>query len=647
MTRVRRHTVRGGIGAALLLAVALAVSATAAHGYEGDDQAEHTVAAPELWKTLQEQRQHGQQPPPTPEVLADVRHDKSTPLRAAAPVFPGGKRKEAPENPARQEAPVTMPPFFDPTLQTTRAARAMQTPNVSFGGIENVDGVLPPDTNGDVSASQYVQIVNLSFAVYSKTGSLLYGPANTNTLFAGFGGPCETTNDGDPIVQYDQLADRWLITQFALPNFPAGPFYQCIAVSASGDATGAYYRYEFQISATKLNDYPKFAVWPDGYYASFNDFTQNSLAFAGATVIAFQRDKMVLGQPALAVKFELGTANYSLLPSDLDGSVLPPSGEPNTFVQMDDDAWGYLQDQLEVWKFHVHWGAPASSTFTHEGDLATASFTELASGIPQAATTVRLDTLGDRLMYRLAYRNLGDHEAMVVNHSVDVGSNRSGIRWYELRSTGGAWSIFQQGTYAPADGLSRWMGSVAMDKFGNMAGGWSASSSSTHPSIRYGGRLSTDPAGSLGSESLLVAGGGSQTHPAARWGDYSSIAVDPADDCTFWYTTEYLQATTSAAWKTRVASFRFPQCGPGGGDAGPTITSFSPTSGPVSTLVAIDGANFTGATAVQFNGTPATEWSLHSASRIYARVPAGATTGKISVTNPSGTGTSTANFTVT
>lgn len=635
MTRIRRDIARSGIAAGLLLALVLAVSVSAASGYEGEDEAEREASAPKLWKILQQE-----QPVPTPVVILSSRHDTSPPLRTIAPVFPGAEKQEAPENPARQVAPVTMPDAFDPFLQQAAPQGPMPAVSAGFDGVNNRNGVLPPDTNGDVGLNQYVQTVNLSFAVYSKTGAVLLTPRNTNTVFSGFGGPCESTNHGDPIVQYDQLADRWLISQFSVN----GPYYQCVAVSTTGDATGSWYRYEFQISTTRMNDYPKFGVWPDGYYASFNDFA-GGVSFAGATVVAFDRDKMLLGQAATAVKFVLGTAFYSLLPSDLDGSTLPPAGAPDSFVQMDDNFWGYPQDQLEVWRFHVDWATPGNSTFTQQPNLATASFAQMTADIPQPTTITRLDTLTDRLMYRLAYRNFGTHEAMVVNHTVSV-SSRAGVRWYELRRTGGNWSINQQGTYAPADGMHRWMGSVALDHAGNLALGMSAGSSTVYPSIYYAGRLAGDPAGTLTMESTMTTGAGSQTHAAGRWGDYSSISVDPTDDCTFWYTTEYLSVTGSAPWKTRIGAFRYPSCTSGPPPPAPTITSFTPTSGPVGTGVTITGTDLTGATSVRFNGTAAS-YAVNSSTQITATVPGAATTGQISVTTAGGTATSSTSFTVT
>jgi hypothetical protein len=454
----------------------------------------------------------------------------------------------------------------------------MPSPILNFAGVGNVNGVLPPDTNGDVGPNHYVQMINLSFAIWDKSGTLLYGPANNNTLWSGFGGPCETYNHGDPIVLYDQQAGRWLMSQFAVP----GPYYQCIAISQTGDPTGAWYRYAFLVHATKMNDYPKFGVWPDGYYMSVNQFDPG---WAGAGVFVFDRAKMLAGLAATFQYFDLGAVNLNyggLLPSDLDGQA-PPAGAPNYFVSVDDNAWGYSPDALHIWPFHVDWATPANSTLTGPTQLPTAAFDSNMCNygrncIPQPGTTRKLDAISDRLMYRLQYRNFGTHQTLVASHTVDVnGTNRAGIRWHELRNTGSGWSIYQQGTYSP-DSHHRWMGSLAMDGAGNMALGYSVSSSFLYPSIRYTGRLAGDPLGTMPQgEATLIAGGGSQTHSASRWGDYSMMAVDPSDDCTFWYTQEYYATTSSAGWLTRVGSFTFPSCAGGGGGNNPPHIPSNPS----------------------------------------------------------------------
>ena len=536
-----------------------------------------------------EVRQILQQSTPGPVVITALQNDTSDALESIPVIPPKQSRPDPDLNELRplpkRGGPAIFPPgkFTDPVLQRTEPGLALNipTPLQNFEGVNNVNGVLPPDTNGDVGPNHYVQWVNLSFAIYSKSGALLYGPAAGNTLWTGFGGPCQTSNDGDPIVQYDHLADRWMMSQFALPNYPSGPFYQCIAVSQTGDPTGAWYRYAFQISATKLNDYPKFGVWPDGYYMSVNQFVGNT--WGGAGVVAFERNKMLLGQPAQAVYFDLFAVDPNLggmLPSDLDGPA-PAAGTPNYYLQVDDNGFGYPQDQIEVWQFSVNWATPSTSTFTQAGVLPTAAFdSDMCAGsrncIPQQGTSVKLDAISDRLMYRLQYRNFGSYQTMVLNHTVDTNSaDHAGIRWYELRNSGSGWNIRQQGTFSP-DTAHRWMGSMAMDGAGNIALGYSVSSSTMFPAIRYTGRLAGDPLGQLPQgEGTIINGTGAQTHSASRWGDYSSLSIDPVDDCTFWYTNEYIQTTGSSPWRTRIGSFQLPGCG--GTAPTPTPTTVPPT----------------------------------------------------------------------
>src|SRR6266498_1120838 len=475
-----------------------------------------------------------------PVVITALQNDTSEALESIPVIKPKQSKPDPDLNelrplPRRGGGPVNPPGRFkDPLFQENLIAASalnISAPLQNFDGLTNVNGVLPPDTNGDVGPNHYMQWVNLSFAIYNKSGTLVYGPAAGNTLWSGFGGPCQTTNDGDPIVQYDHLADRWMVSQFSLPNYPSGPFYQCIAVSQTADPTGAWYRYAFQISATKINDYPHFGVWPDGYYMSVNQFVGNT--WAGAGVVAFERDKMLLGQPAQAVYFDLFSVDPNLggmLPSDLDGPA-PAAGTPNSFLQVDDNGFGYPQDQIEVWQFSVNWANPASSAFTQAALLPTAAFdSDMCAGsrscIPQSGTTVKLDAIADRLMYRLQYRNFGGYQTLVLNHTVDVnGADRAGIRWYELRNSGAGWGIRQQGTFSP-DATHGWMGSMAMDSVGNIALGYSASSSTIFPAIRYTGRVAGDPLGQLPQgEGTLINGTGAQTHSASRWGDYSSLSI--------------------------------------------------------------------------------------------------------------------------
>ncbi len=429
----------------------------------------------------------------------------------------------------------------------------------NFDGVSNTYGVYPPDTQGDVGPNHYVQVVNLGFQIWNKTGTSLYGPANLNTIWTGIPSPWNGTNNGDPIVLYDQAANRWMIAQFSLPN--TTQYAMLIAVSQTSDPTGAWYRYVFQFG-NKMPDYPKFGVWSDGYYMAVNQFISGS-SWGGVGACAFERSKMLTGDPSASmIYFDLGASSDpgSMLPSDWDGATAPVANEPNYFTYFND--WSSATDYLKVWQFHSDWTTPANSTFTEVSSLATAPFdSEVCSNgncIPQSGSGVLLEALTDRLMYRLQYRNFGDHRSMVTNHTVDAnGSGRAGIRWYELRNTGSGWSIYQQGTYSP-DATHRWMGSAAMNANGDIALGYSASDAAIYPSIRYTGRLAGDPLGQMTfAEQTIINGGGYQSGSAARWGDYSMMSVDPVDDGTFWYTTEYIQTSGSTSWRTRIASFLF------------------------------------------------------------------------------------------
>ena len=483
-------------------------------------------------------------------------------------------------------------------LQQNHPTAQMPDTLTNWEGISST-GVLPPDTNGQVGRNHYVQIVNSSSGaqvrVWDKTGKQLYNFGLENLWPSG--NVCRDDAHGDPVVFYDQLANRWILTQFALPD---PPYYQCFAVSKRDNPTNDpndWWLYGFKVHETKMNDYPKFGVWPDGYYMSANQFDSNG--WAGAGVWVFDRAAMLEGKSATFQYFDVADMNNNyggLLPSNLMGSTQPPQGAPNYYMSVDMD-WNNSDDVLHIFEFHTDWSTPSNSTFRLVKDLTVDPFNWNFDGsggsrnnwdIPQPDTDVELDSLSDRLMMHLWYRNYGDHESLVVNHTVNVGSNsdHAGIRWYEVRggtvnTTLSDATIYQQGTYAP-DAENRWMGSVAMDHVGNLAIGYSVSSKNTYPSIRYAGRLSSDDAGQLPQdEAEIIAGGGSQTHSAARWGDYSAMSVDPADDCTFWYTTEYMESTSKADWHTRVASFKFANCSQNATPT-PTPTSVPPTPTPTS-----------------------------------------------------------------
>jgi hypothetical protein len=508
-------------------------------------------------------------------------HDISPPLSTIAPAPISGKRKKVHE--PRAGTPFPDAGGRDPVVQASPGSAAAPTPGLNFDGIGqgftgpagtfSVDSA-PPDPNGAVGPNNFVEVVNESFAVFNKSGTPIYGPVATNTLWSGFGGGCQSNDDGDATVAYDRLADRWIISQFSVSTTP---FLQCVAVSRTGDPTGAYARYSFQYS--NFPDYPKLGVWPDAYYTTYNMFNASGTSYLGPQVCAFDRTKMLAGQAATQQCVTLSSSFGSILPSDLDGPTAPPAGEPNFLLS-------FATNQLQLWKFHVDWTTPANTTMTGPTNIPVAAFTPACSGggtcIPQSGTTNQLDSLADRLMYRLEYRNFGDHESLVVNDAVTAGSS-VGIRWYELRSPSTTPTVFQQGTYAP-DSTFRWMGSIAMDHVGDIALGYSASSSSLHPGIRYTGRLAGDTLGQMTQgEGTLITGGGSQTGGLSRWGDYTSMSVDPSDDCTFWYTDQYIGANGSFNWKTRIGTFKFANCSSGPSDFSISASPSSLTVGQAGT----------------------------------------------------------------
>ena len=497
------------------------------------------------------------------EVSHSVAHAVSPPVSDMGLAHaPGIAQKR--EKPLRliPQAPGQQQP--DPVLQVSAGPYVSSTTPIGYPGVGDGDygftpNAAPPDTNLAVGATQIVQWVNESFGVFDKaTGALVKGPVAGNTLFASLGGGCANNNDGDPIAQYDKLARRWVLTQFSVAT---APFLQCVAVSTTSDATGTYNLYAFSYG-TQFPDYPKLGVWPDAYYVSFNIFNGNK--FAGAKVCAYERSKMLSGAAAKQQCFQLSSSYGALLPADLDSATSPPAaGTPEPFV-----AFG--SNSLNVWRFAVNWATPASSNLTGPIGVAVAPFATACGGgscIQQPGTSNELDSLADRLMYRFAYRTSTlalRAESAVVNHSVMVSGNKrtqvAGIRWYQLGNlTSGTPTVLQQGTFSP-DSTSRWMGSIAMDKVGNIALGYSASSGSVYPSIYYTGRVPTDPAGTMEGEGLLKAGSGSQTGNLHRWGDYSAMMVDPGDDCTFFYTNEYLKTSGSFNWSTWISSFEFPGC---------------------------------------------------------------------------------------
>jgi hypothetical protein len=446
------------------------------------------------------------------------------------------------------------------------------TPSFSISGA-------PPDTTLAVSPTQIVQWVNSQFAVYNKAGvPQLPSPGflNGNAIWSalGAGSLCATTNRGDPIVQYDRINQRWILSQFAF-NAAFSSNSQCIAVSTTSNALGAYNLYEYGFG-NQLPDYGKLGVWSDAYYITYNMFTLAS-TFAGGRACAYDKAAMLAGTAAVSICFN-STTRFSFLPADLDGTTLPPAGAPNPHISWD---WAFtagppaVNYKMQLTKFKPNFVTPALSTFDDGFGGATFSTVDflLDAGtiascgdngnacVPQLGTAQLLDTLGSRHMYRLVYRNFGTYDALLVTQAVDPpGGVVAAMRWWELRNPNSAAPVvYQNSTYAPGTD-NRWMSSAAFDKRGNIGVGYSVSSAAMNPAIKVTGRLRNDPKNLLRTEVLVQAGGGSQTTTLSRWGDYSTMQIDPADDCTFWYTTQYIGSSGTFNWRTRIASFKFPNC---------------------------------------------------------------------------------------
>jgi len=469
----------------------------------------------------------------------------------------------------------------------------------NFEGLNNTDNfnlfgfrVNPPDPVGDVGPNHYVEMVNLAFAVYDKQGNRLLGPVDTGTLWSGFAVDDCTDPSGDPVVLYDQLADRWLLSQFTT----RGPkYYDCIAISQTGDPTGAYYRYAFVTQddpelpgGSFFPDYPKYSVWKDSYILTTRDF--GDITGYGISVYALEKNKLVNGQAkARAVQFFLDgndpnilpLVGDGLLPADVDGKTKPKNDAPALIVGTQDDGGGYggTFDALNIFELNVQWNSKPTASFKLATQLPVASFDSIFPCAPTSSRdclpqpgitnpTQYLDILSyrQRPTYRLAYRNFGTYESYVTNQSVEAAPGVAGMRWYEIRRVNGAYSVYQQGTYAPNDGVHRWMGSTAMDWQGNIAMGYSVvNGTNVFPGIRYTGRLASDALGQMTlGEGTIIDGSGVQRTTNSRWGDYSSLNVDPVDDCTFWYVNEYYtlagQLSSVAGWQTRIGSFKLPGC---------------------------------------------------------------------------------------
>jgi len=482
-------------------------------------------------------------------------------LRPSEGWRPGQPIKEIPRKVTSRAREVKPPAHRDGLADLQRGvtmeARALSTPAANFAGL-GYTGVNPPDTVGDVGPNYYIQSINGSggaqYIIYNKNGTVAAGPFSMDALGSGQCG----SGLGDPIILYDDLAGRWMISEFS-----SSGNLMCVYVSQTSDPiSGGWYNYSF--SGNSFPDYPKYGIWPDAYYVGTNENTTG--------LYAFDRQAMLNGQPASSQRFSTsdlsGFGFQMLIPADLDGSTAPPSGSPGLFMRhRDTEVHSGLtdpsNDYLEIFSFDVDWTTPSNSTLTGPVQIAMSEIDSSLCGltsfacIPQPGTSTTLDPLREVVMNRLAYRNFGSHETLVGNLVTDVnGSDLAGVRWFELRNTGSGWSLYQEGTVS-LDSTNRWMGAIAMDGSGNIALGYNVSSSSVNPGLRYVGRLSSDTLGTMTQgEFTIINGSGSNS--SNRYGDYAAMSIDPADDCTFWFTGMY---NASSQWSTRVASFSFDECG--------------------------------------------------------------------------------------
>jgi hypothetical protein len=526
--------------------------------------------------------------------LPRVARPRTFPPDTVLEVRPERRGSEGPE------AHRVKPYSADGALQMFNRTPTIPTPLLTFEGMANQDNfnvfgfrVNPPDPNGEVGPNNFVEMINLVFAVYDKAGNLLAGPVDTGSLWAGFSIPDCTDPSGDPVVLYDQFMDRWLLSQFTTSglNDPTKPFWNCVAVSTSGDPAGTYYRYAFETTSDGIfyfPDYPKYGNWTDSYVLTTREF--GPTIEYGIGVYALEKNKMVNGDPnARSVKFFidgndpdlLPLVGDGLLPADVDGKQKPKTDTaiPIVGTQDDDASYGATFDALNIWDLFVKWRSTPIATLVLNTQLPTASFDSIFPCAPTSRdclpqpgivnTAQYLDILSyrQRPTFRLAYRNFKTYESVVTNQSVEATPGVAGARWYEIRRDGaGTYSLYQQGTYAPGDGVHRWMGSIAMDKKGNMALGYSVVNGvDVFPGIRYTGRLASDPLGQMTlGEETIINGSGVQLTTNSRWGDYTDITVDPTDDCTFWYVNEYYtlagQNSSTAGWQTRIGTFKLPGC---------------------------------------------------------------------------------------
>jgi hypothetical protein len=527
---------------------------------------------------------------PAPTVTWAAAHDTSPPLRDLA----AGRIAPDADDPADEPdlGPIATGDngySVDGALQSAAPTTNIPSTQQNFEGLSNQANfnifgfrVNPPDPNGEVGPNNYVEMINLVFGVYDKAGTLLLGPVDTGTLWSGFEIPDCTDPSGDPVVMYDQFTDRWIMSQFTT----RGPeYWNCVAVSTTSDPTGSYYRYAFS-TGVNFPDYPKYGNWTDSYVITTREF--GPTIEYGIGVYALEKNKMVNGLPARSVRFFLDgndpavlpLVGDGLLPADVDGKQKPKTDSAIPIVGTQDDgaSYGATFDALNIFDLSVKWRSTVIASLDLNTQIPTAAFDSIfpcaptsrdclpQPGIVNPAQYLDILSYRQRPTFRLAYRNFKDYEALVTNQSVEARPGVAGARWYEIRRTGTTYSLYQQGTYAPNDGIHRWMGSIAQDKRGDMALGYSVvDGTSVYPGIRYTGRLAGDTLGDMTlGEGTIIDGSGVQTTTNSRWGDYTDMTVDPVDDCTFWYVNEYYtlagQQSSPAGWQTRIASFKLPGC---------------------------------------------------------------------------------------
>ena len=537
----------------------------------------------------------------TPDVVQMVGPVRTTTDVAHLPYIPNeGEIEHQPlmRHPRVKGAPPPAAPS-SPYLQRLlknifRPTPTMPGPLLTFDGVNSAAsqcGCLPPDTDGDVGPNHYVEGINVVFKVFDKNGNTVAGPTTFNSLFAPLvGTPCSGLNAGDPFVFYDHQADRWVISDFAFSTFPGpGPFFQCIAVSTSPDPAGTYNLYALQHEPSQiswLGDYPKFALWNDGgtqnaYFFTVNLFQGSpTVAFEGVRAYALDRASMIAGGPANAIGFTVPLAgvgdSYSFLAANFRTGDPPPTGRNEMVLAIDSPVSGGVSlTQVHARFFHVDFATPANSFFgsgpNHlpDAEITVNGFIDAFDNsfntnlVPQLGTSQKLDTVGDRVFTPVVYQNRSGTESLWASHLnfLNYPNGPIAVRWYQFDVTGGnfpANAVQQQDWSNGNDGLWRWMPSIAVDQSGNTAIGYSTSNTTIFPSIRYAGRLESDPPGNLAQgEAIMTNGGGAETHPTGRWGDYTMTTVDPSNGMDFWHVNEYFTVTSSANWSTKIGKFNF------------------------------------------------------------------------------------------